>query len=366
MRVSDTGQTGDAGVVVSVVVCAYTERRFDEVLAAVASLRSQSHRPTEILLVVDHNAALARRLRDSLPPGIPSAEVLESTGPAGLSGARNTGIAAARGDLVAFLDDDARAQPGWLEGLVAAFTDPSLLAVGGRAVPRWPGSGRPGWFPPAFDWIVGCSFPGQPASAAPVRNLMGCNMGFRADALARTGGFALGLGRVGRHLLGCEETELCIRIRRAVPDGIVLFDPSLVVEHTVTSERTTRSYFLRRCFGEGRSKAAVSALVGAGEALESERRYLLQVLPRAALDDLRRLAAGDREAPERLAALLLGVATTTAGYLTGLVHHGLTAARARFPKSASGADRRSSAARLPFEEDANEVPPRECRASSWG
>ena len=96
----------------TVVVCAYTERRWESLLRAVESLRSQRRVPEQCVVVIDHNEQLLRRARFSLPDDV---EVVASDEPQGLSGARNTGVRAATGDVVAFLDDDAEAEPGWLE-----------------------------------------------------------------------------------------------------------------------------------------------------------------------------------------------------------------------------------------------------------
>src|SRR5690349_1535306 len=100
----------DAILDISVVICAYTEERWENLVAAVASLESQSIPPREIILVVDHNTSLFERARAHLR----SAIVIENREQRGLSGARNSGVAIAEGMLIAFLDDDAIAEPDWL------------------------------------------------------------------------------------------------------------------------------------------------------------------------------------------------------------------------------------------------------------
>ena len=308
-----TTATGSAiDLRISVVVCAYTERRWEDIVAALASVAEQSRPAARTILVVDHNPPLLERARVAFPQVL----VVPNAGRRGLSGGRNTGVAHAVGDVVAFLDDDARAETDWLERLAAGYSDPSVAGVGGTAVPVWPRR-RPRWLPPEFDWVVGCSFTGLPTEAAPVRNLIGANMSFRREVFEAVGGFTDGLGRVGSRPLGCEETELGIRLRQGRPGARLLYEPAAVVRHRVTEERVAWRYFCSRCYAEGRSKAMVARLVGAADALETERRYVRSVLPRAlarALDPRRR----HRSDPvARVGAIVAGVAVAAGGYARG-------------------------------------------------
>src|SRR3954454_13060930 len=101
-------------VTVSVVICAYTEERWDDLVAAVDSAWAQTVEPHEVIVVVDHNPALLERVRQEFP----RATAVENAAARGLSGARNSGVQVATGDIVAFLDDDALAAPDWLKWLV--------------------------------------------------------------------------------------------------------------------------------------------------------------------------------------------------------------------------------------------------------
>src|SRR6266536_349027 len=113
---------------VSVVICCYTEDRWDDLRAAIESVKQQSVQPKEIVVVVDHNPTLYRRLQTE----VSSIQVVENGEGRGLSGGRNTGVAVTSGSVVAFLDDDAAAEPHWLLRLVAPYADPKVLGVGGR------------------------------------------------------------------------------------------------------------------------------------------------------------------------------------------------------------------------------------------
>lgn len=297
---------------VSVVVCAYDDGRWDQLVAAVESVRSQSHPPEETVVVVDHNPALLRRARQELS----GAQVVPNRAGQGLAGARNTGIAAAGGDVLAFLDDDAVAEPGWLGRLVEPYAEPSVAGVGGRIVPAWQPA-RPRWWPEEFDWIVGCSYRGLPEDRAPVRNLIGCNMSFRRAVFERVGPFTEGIGRVGTCPVGCEETELCIRLTQGWPGASIVYEPAAVVHHHVPAGRASWSYFRRRCFAEGQSKARVTHAVGASDALSSERRYVRRTLGGGVARGIGAAVHGDAAGLGQAASIAAGVAIATAGYAEG-------------------------------------------------
>ena len=70
-------------------------------------------------------------------------------------------MGAAHGDVIAFIDDDANAEPGWTRTLMRHYRDRRVACVGGYATPVWPEC-RPFWMPEEFDWVVGCSYVGQP------------------------------------------------------------------------------------------------------------------------------------------------------------------------------------------------------------
>lgn len=233
---------------VSVVICAHTERRWHDTLAAVGSVGSQEPAPLEVILVVDHNRPLYERLRAALPDVV----VVENRQAQGLSGGKNTGIDVARGEVVAFLDDDAVAEPDWLAFLLAPYSEPDVVGVGGLTHPLWAEGRRPPWFPEEFDWVVGCSYRGMPRTPSPVRNLMGGNACFRREAFAVAGGFRSGIGRsASSRPLGCEETEFCIRLAQHWPGAVLVFDNRAVIWHKVPADRASFRYFRARCFAEG-------------------------------------------------------------------------------------------------------------------
>ncbi len=304
------------------VVSTYDEGRWDYLVACVESVRRQTVAAAQLIVVVDHNPALLERARDAFD----AATVIENDRPRGLAGARNAGIAISSADVVAFLDDDACAEPDWLQRLGDCFEAPETVGAGGLLIPDWE-DGRPDWVPPEFYWVYGCSYIGLPEQVAPVRNPIGANMAARAEVLRKVGGFreggeddsprelrARGMVRAAGNVP--DDTDLAIRVKQRIADAVWLYQPQARVHHSVPATRTSLDYFLRRSFEEGVGKASLSGLVGSEAGLSSERSYVSRVLPRGVLRELGKLVRGDAAAALRILTILLGTAVAGIGYLS--------------------------------------------------
>lgn len=304
---------------VSVIICAYTMDRWPYLREAIDSALAQTPGPDEIVLVVDRNDELMARAQAELTGVLVVANQLEP----GISGARNTGAQNSSGEILAFLDDDAVAHPNWLAALLGPYADPEVLGVGGSVDPDWR-FGRPRWFPPEFNWVVGCSYTGMPEQEATVRNPIGANLSMRRSVLATVGGFDSSMGRVaaeqGAVVSGtADETELCIRATKAHPGGRWVYVPAARIDHVVPESRLSWSFFVGRCRMEGGSKALLSTLAGSDSALASERNYVRRALPLAILREARATLRGDRSGVSRAGAILAGAAITAFEYTRGTV-----------------------------------------------
>jgi glycosyltransferase involved in cell wall biosynthesis len=298
---------------VSVIICAYTLDRWNHLRAAVESVRVQTAPALETIVVIDGNDELERRARGELS----GVEVLRNAHRAGLSGGRQTGADRARGSILAFLDDDAAADPDWLEQLAGVYEDPLVLGAGGLIEPAWEQS-PPRWFPPEFAWVVGCTYAGMPRKTARIRNPIGANMSVRAAVLRRAGAFDPRLGRApgAKALSGtAEETEFSIRASREHPGHYWIYEPRARVVHAVPPERATWRYFVRRCVVEGTAKALLASIAGSDDGLRSERAYARSILPRAVLRDLGRGVRGHADGFARASAIVAGLTITATAYL---------------------------------------------------
>lgn len=306
---------------VSVVVSTYSEDRWQELRECLQSLAGQTRPPQQTILVVDHNDELLARAEDAFP----EVTVVPNIRPRGLAGARNSGVDVATAEVIAFVDDDARADTEWLEHLASCFIERDVVGAGGALSPWWQGK-EAGWMPREFYWVIGCSYTGLPDKRAPVRNPIGANMAVRTSVLRAVDGFRQGSVDDAPRALRSrgvvraagnvpDDTDFAIRVKQRIPDAVWLYEPRARVLHAVTPERASLGYFLRRSYEEGVGKAHLARSVGADQGLSSERRHLVTVLPRGVLRGLRDTLGGDLQGLLRSAAIVVGLAAAALGFV---------------------------------------------------
>jgi hypothetical protein len=183
--------------------------------------------------------------------------VLESR--QGLSHARNRAAKEAAGDIISYIDDDVKVDPGWLTAVAAAFEKYSPAIVGGKSYLIYP-SARPSWLPERAEWLLSRFDCGGRAIVDTDRQLFGLNFSVKKEWLEKAGGFDASLGRYGRSLLSGEEGDLQRRIRAA--GGIAVYEPRAIVGHVVPPERLRIGWFLRRSFAGGRTSIVLAAKSG--------------------------------------------------------------------------------------------------------
>jgi GT2 family glycosyltransferase len=216
---------------VSVVVCSYNGAR--TIAECLQSLSALEYPDYEVIVVddgsTDDTAAIARGFDVRL----------RCTPNRGLSAARNTGLAMATGEIVAYIDDDAYADPHWLTYLAATFLTTDHVGVGGPNVP------------PLADGPIAhavAAAPGGPVhvllSDREAEHLPGCNMAFRRSALAAIGGFDPRFRTAG------DDVDVCWRLRDA--GGTLGFHAAALVWH---HRRGSVRAYLRQQLGYGRAEA---------------------------------------------------------------------------------------------------------------
>lgn len=176
----------------------------------------------------------------------------------GLSQARNTGWQNARGDYIAYLDDDAIASSVWLEKIVEVFmkVTPQPGIVGGKIEPIWEIS-RPSWLSDRvarsltiLDWSS------TPIFLPDNQWLAGANIAYPRYLIKAINGFDINLGRKGKKLLSCEESLLNNQLKN---NGYqVYYHPEIKIQHHIPASRLEKSWHYQRQYWNGVSVSVVN------------------------------------------------------------------------------------------------------------
>jgi glycosyltransferase involved in cell wall biosynthesis len=306
---------------VSVVLCTYDPALYDAFREAAESVLAQTYDDRELVIVVDGNEDLAAQVEAEYGGREDVTTYCNDTN-RGLLESRNTGAQLASGEVVAFIDDDAVADPDWLAELVDTYERHDALATGGRMVGQWV-AGRPRFLPAEFYFLVGVTHRGFANGSGEVRNTNGSNISVRREVFEELGGFdsAIG-GRKGDSHLQGGETELCERLRCEYGEG-VWYTPSAVVSHKVFAYRTDPVWLARRAFWQGYSKRAMAVLVPGSGTEESD--FLSRLATEFVPGRIQRLLAAPTVGrAERLCVLLALVACVGFGYAYGALRYAWT------------------------------------------
>ncbi|GAB7095457.1 glucosyl-dolichyl phosphate glucuronosyltransferase [Halolamina litorea] len=258
---------------VSVVVCTYSMDRYEVFCDAVDSVLEQTYEPLEVVLVVDGNKTVHEHVQEEYG-GVENVVIHNNDENHGISYSRTKGAELASGEIVAFIDDDATAEPGWVEQLVAVYEDTNAIAVGGDVKPDWQ-TDRPDFFPEEFYWLVGVVEPGFAEDGEEVRNTYGSNISYRREEFLEVGGYDPNTGRKGDRHLQAHEAPVGIRLLETYGQGM-LFTEDAVVHHKLFEYRGEFDWLVSRSFWQGYSKRVMDLLYP--DAPDDKSAYLRQLL----------------------------------------------------------------------------------------
>lgn len=233
-----------------------TCRRPTQLLLCLESVMATDYPACEVLIIdQDPTPRLQSLIRDKFSR---SANIRYFHRPGlGASAARNMGVRESNGRILAFIDDDAIATPGWLQAIAEGFRlfSPAAACIAGRITPRWPGP-RPAWYPKEREYLLGLYDIGDTPCLLPANDLpISANMAVMRDVILETNGFNEKLGpnyfRRQPKLTG-EDALLGQNIRAA--GRSIYYAPSVHVQHCISVSRTKRRHYLKRNFWEGVTK----------------------------------------------------------------------------------------------------------------
>jgi glycosyltransferase involved in cell wall biosynthesis len=214
------------------------------------------------IVVADNGSTDATRViveRAADRPSAPDIRYLFVARP-GKSHAVNAALDLARGDILAFTDDDVRPDPGWLEAIVEALADEGRGFVAGRVLPEWE-TAPPPWMSPAVYGVLAIPDNGtrridivdRGGDVMPI----GTNMAVRRAVVDRVGGLRTDLGKIDGSLRTGEDHEFFLRMLDAGCRGI--YEPDAIVHHWVPAARLDRRYFRKWLYQNGRDVARLES-----------------------------------------------------------------------------------------------------------
>lgn len=260
-------------MLVSVVICTYSMERYEAFTEAVESALVQTYEPLEVVLVVDGNESVYERVQEDF---CERENVICHCNEEnrGISYSRTRGGELATGEIVAFIDDDAVAEPDWIEELVQVYETTDAIAAGGDVKPDWQ-TEKPSWFPEEFYWLVGVVEPGFAEDGEEVRNVYGSNISYLRENFLKVGGYDPKMGRKGEKHLQAHEAPVGIRFLEEYGKGMVFVEDA-VVYHTLFDYRGEFQWLVSRSFWQGYSKRVLE--VQYPDAPDTKTDYLRQLL----------------------------------------------------------------------------------------
>ncbi|MDY6785086.1 MAG: glycosyltransferase [Cyanobacteriota bacterium] len=242
---------------ISAIICTYN--RADYLRKSLQSLAEQTLNSDlyEIAVVDNHSTDNTKQVATEEFAGVSNLRYIYEP-ILGLSQARNTGWQKAKGEYIAYLDDDAIADSFWLEKILKAFktVTPQPGCVGGKIELLWEVE-KPDWLPPQFFPYLGLiNWSNAPMILKDERYISGGNMAVPRSLLEVLGGFNVKLGRKGHNLLSNEELFLLDRMKQQ--GYSIYYDPEIVIAHHVQASRLTKHWFVKRHYWQGVSDALIA------------------------------------------------------------------------------------------------------------
>lgn len=275
---------------VSIIIPCYMLDRLKDITELLDSIQAQTYKNIETLIVAERSPELTDSIsRYIAERGYSHMRVLCNEGEVGSYPSRNLAIEQAKGDIIAFVDDDALLFPDWVEETVKTYAqDSSVIGVTGPILPLWEQESM-SWFPRELYWIFSCTY-WDVAEKTEVRNGYGTNLSFRREAFDTCGLFKTSLVGKGRgksdwQQPAAQETEFCLRTKQSTGKRII-YDPNTKVRHKVYSYRLSAKFIAKRAYWEGYAKAMLNRWYrprGGEVVLSTEyellRRILFKLLP---------------------------------------------------------------------------------------
>jgi glucosyl-dolichyl phosphate glucuronosyltransferase len=241
------------GMKISVVVCTYNRSAYlKSMLKSIREAVIPDHLSWELILVDNNSDDDTRLVFEEFERhnDLKAKYVFEQQ--PGIAHARNRGIQEARGDIIAFTDDDVIVDNYWIQHIEMAFKEHADAAcVGGKIVPIWE-IPKPQWLKPNLYHMVALLDYGDSVAYLDAPDIWGANFAVRSEVFAKYGLFDSKLGRLPNKLYVGEDTEFVHRLLKA--NERILYYPLSIIYHCVPAHKLSKQYFRKWRYDEGEMK----------------------------------------------------------------------------------------------------------------
>lgn len=304
---------------VSVIIPSYSMENYGNLRDAIDSLLNQSYADIEVVVVIHTNKNLYEEIVKAYGAQN-KVKVVFNEQSLGAYAARNVGIKAARGDILAFIDDDAVANEKWVENLVNTYQELDAVAVGGKILPIWLPS-KPAYFPEELYWLVGVTHKGfAEDKLAEVRNAFGPNMSFKREVFEQVGLFNenLGFAKRGTSYIQAGEAEFSLRMTSKFGIGVI-YNPEAIVHHKIPVSKARLKLLLKRSFYQGYSKVLLQRWGPSPNSISTEKSHLSDLLLKYIPQRIKKVFTGPSRAAQvkQLSVLVSSIVAVGLGFVYG-------------------------------------------------
>jgi len=304
---------------VSVIIPSYNIENYHNLVDAIDSLLNQSYAAIEVVVVIHTSKNLYEEIVKAYGTQT-KVKVIFNEQSLGAYAARNVGIRAARGDILAFLDDDAVADKKWVETLVSTYKELDAVAVGGKILPIWLPR-KPVYFPEELYWLVGVTHKGfAEDKVVEIRNAFGPNMSFKREVFEQVGLFNenLGFARRGTSYIQAGEAEFSLRMTSKFGVGVI-YNPEAIVHHKIPVSKARLRLLFKRSFYQGYSKVLLQKWGPSPDSISTEKSHLKDLLIKYIPQRIKRVFIGPSRGAElkQVSVLISSIAAVGLGFVYG-------------------------------------------------
>ncbi len=238
---------------ITILICTYNRcESLRETLVSILNLETNPKIKYEVLVMDNNSTDKTKEVVGNFSEKfeVPLRYILETR--QGKSWALNTGIKEAKGDIIAFTDDDVIVDKAWLSEIHKAFVEHKCDGLGGKVWPRWEIT-PPAWLDKKLWGPLALIDHSDKAFYMTDKDLefVGANCVYKKELFEKFGGYQTGLGPSGERLFRGEDTEVYQRF--LAKQCKLLYSPDVVVEHCINKERINKKYFFQWYFDQAHS-----------------------------------------------------------------------------------------------------------------